>query len=150
MNKPPFIVDDFVAPPCFGEIRLLYEDEDILLIDKPSGLLTLSGKNPLNKDSVHHRLVTGQLAEGAAKTKCQAYPSATLVHRLDFGTSGIMLVALNKRATSLLGLQFQERKISKAYIAMLEGQLKEDSGVIELPIAKGLFPLQQICWETGF
>lgn len=50
-------VDTFIAPPCLGQIRVLYQDSDILLIDKPSGLLSLSGKNPLNLDSVHYRLV---------------------------------------------------------------------------------------------
>ena len=49
--------DNFIAPLCTDEIRILFRDEHILLIDKPSGLLSLSGKNPLNKDSVHFRLV---------------------------------------------------------------------------------------------
>ncbi len=162
MTTAPAIIDDFIAPPCHGEIRILYQDEDILLIDKPSGLLSLSGKNPLNKDSVHHRLVTGQLKGSAgtlgtakqapdAQQQAPAFPSATLVHRLDFGTSGIMLVALNKAANGLLGKQFQARSVRKRYIAMLQGQLKQDQGMIEYPIAKDPpnFPLQKICPETG-
>jgi len=138
------IVDDFIAPPCHEEIKILYQDEDILLIDKPSGLLSLSGKNPLNKDSVHYRLVQGRL-------NGRAFPTATLVHRLDFGTSGIMVVALNKQVNSLLGKQFQDRIVSKSYIAILEGHLDNDQGCIELPIAKDKpnFPLQKICEETG-
>ncbi len=145
------IVDDFIAPPCYGEIRILYQDEDILLIDKPSGLLSLSGKNPLNKDSVHYRLVQGQLKGPVVKQERRAFPTATLVHRLDFGTSGIMLVALNKQVNALLGKQFQERTISKSYIAVLQGQLKNDEDVIEFPIAKDKpnFPLQKICLDTG-
>ena len=75
--------DSFIAPPCHAEIEILFQDEHLLLINKPSGLLSLSGKNPLNKDSVHFRLV-------------QDFPTATLLHRLDFGTSGIMIAALNK------------------------------------------------------
>ena len=150
------IVDDFIAPPCYGEIRILYQDEDILLIDKPSGLLSLSGKNPLNKDSVHYRLVQGRLVQGqlkgsVAKQEPQAFPTATLVHRLDFGTSGIMVVALNKPVNALIGKQFQARTVSKCYIAILEGQLKDDKGSIEFPIAKDRpnFPLQKICDDTG-
>ena len=54
------IVDDFVAPVCNEFVHILYQDNDILLINKPSGLLSLSGKNPLNWDSVHYRLVHGQ------------------------------------------------------------------------------------------
>jgi tRNA pseudouridine32 synthase/23S rRNA pseudouridine746 synthase len=68
------IVDTFIAPPCAATIEILFEDEHLLLINKPSGLLSLSGKNPQNLDSVHHRLV-------------QDYPGCALVHRLDFGTS---------------------------------------------------------------
>ena len=52
-NLKAEIVDDFVAPACFEDIKVLFEDEYLLAINKPSGLLILSGKNPLNKDSVH-------------------------------------------------------------------------------------------------
>jgi tRNA pseudouridine32 synthase / 23S rRNA pseudouridine746 synthase len=131
-------VDTFVAPPCHAEISILFQDEHLLLVNKPSGLLSLSGKNPLNKDSVHYRLV-------------QDFPGATLVHRLDFGTSGIMIVALNKAVNAFIGKQFQEGKVSKTYTALLYGHLQHDKGVIEFPIAKDMdnFPLQKICYETG-
>ena len=146
MITPHTVIDDFIAPPCYGEIRILYQDEELLLIDKPSGLLSLSGKNPLNKDSVHHRLVKGRLVQGH-----RPFPTATLVHRLDFGTSGIMVVALNKQINGLLGKQFQARTVNKCYIAILEGQLNEDQGFIKYPIAKDRpnFPLQKICLDTG-
>ncbi|OUS04893.1 RNA pseudouridine synthase [Gammaproteobacteria bacterium 42_54_T18] len=151
MIIPPTLIDDFIAPPCYDEISILYQDEDMLLINKPSGLLSLSGKNPLNKDSVHYRLVQGQLKGPVAKQEHRAFPTATLVHRLDFGTSGIMLVALNKQVNGLLGKQFQARTVSKCYIAILEGQPKDDEGFIEFPIAKDKpnFPLQKICLDTG-
>ena len=106
------LVVEFIAPPCHEQIDVLYEDASILLIHKPSGLLSLSGKNPLNKDSVHYRLT-------------QDYPTATLVHRLDFGTSGIMLVALNKTVNANLTKQFQARTIRKKYIAFLEEGLNQ-------------------------
>jgi len=128
--------DDFVAPPCQEAIEILYEDASILLINKPSGLLSLSGKNPLNKDSVHHRLV-------------QTHPSARLLHRLDLGTSGIMLVALNKAANTALTKQFQARSIKKQYTAVLLGHLEKDQLTIQAPVARGLFPRQVICEETG-
>jgi len=130
--------DTFIAPPCHAEIRILFQDDAILLIDKPSGLLSLSGKNPLNRDSVHFRLV-------------QRFPTATLVHRLDFGTSGIMLVALNKPVNAQLTKQFQTGTINKTYTALLHGHVKNDTGLIELPIAKDPpnFPLQKICFVSG-
>ncbi|MGB6135238.1 MAG: pseudouridine synthase [Shewanella sp.] len=129
---------EFIAPPCDGVIDILYQDEHLLLINKPSGLLSLSGKNPLNKDAVHYRLV-------------QDFPTATLLHRLDFGTSGIMLVALNKQVNGLLTQQFQQRIIGKTYTAVLYGDLPNEQGEIDLPIAKDVehFPLMKICHDTG-
>ncbi|QIR15289.1 RluA family pseudouridine synthase [Shewanella aestuarii] len=131
-------MSEFIAPPCLGQIEVLYQDEDILLINKPSGLLSLSGKNPLNIDSVHHRLVN-------------MFPSATLLHRLDFGTSGIMLVALNKQANGILTKQFQQGMIDKTYTAILFGDLDDNQGDIDLPIAKDIdnFPYMKICHQTG-
>lgn len=131
-------IDAFIAPPCHDEISILFQDEYLLLINKPSGLLSLSGKNPLNKDSVHFRLV-------------QDFPTATLVHRLDFGTSGIMIVALNKSVNAQIGKQFQNGNIRKVYTAILHGHLPHNHGTIEFPIAKDTanFPLQKICYATG-
>ncbi len=131
-------VDSFIAPPCHAEIEVLFQDEHLLLINKPNGLLSLSGKNPLNKDSVHFRLV-------------RDFPTATLLHRLDFGTSGMMIVALNKTVNADIGKQFQLGLINKTYTAVLYGHLTEDRGLIEYPIAKDVdnFPLQKICYATG-
>jgi len=130
--------DTFIVPVCHEQIEILYQDEHILLINKPTRLLSLSGKHPLNKDSVHFRLV-------------QDFPTATLAHRLDFGTSGIMLVALNKGVNGILTKQFQSRSLSKTYTALLHGHLKRDQGCIEFPIAKDRdnFPLQKICYQDG-
>ncbi|MGN7788336.1 RluA family pseudouridine synthase [Enterobacter sp. 22452] len=132
------IVDNFIAPPCPDEIEILWQDEHLLLIDKPSGLLSLSGKNPQNLDSVHYRLV-------------QNYPGCTLVHRLDFGTSGIMVIARNKAINAALCHQFSQRAVKKVYSALLCGHVENDEGVIDAPIAKdpALFPLMSICAVTG-
>ncbi len=130
--------DPFIAPPCKEDIEILYQDEYLLLINKPTKLLSLSGKHPLNKDSVHFRLV-------------QDFPTATLLHRLDFGTSGLLVVALNKQINGEITKQFQDRKVSKSYTAVLHGQLASDEGIIDYPIAKDKanFPLQKICYDTG-
>tara|TARA_R100001377_G_scaffold84936_1_gene69680 strand:- start:28 stop:741 length:714 start_codon:yes stop_codon:yes gene_type:complete len=139
------VVDDFVAPVCDGIVEILYQDQDILLINKPSGLLSLSGKNPRNWDSVHHRLVHGQAGHSPA------FPEAKLPHRLDFGTSGIMVVGLNEAAAQHLNRQFQTRSVEKHYVAILEGWLAQDQGRISAPIAKDKahFPVVQICLRTG-
>ena len=123
--------DNFVAPPCLEKIIILYQDDDLLLINKPSGLLSLSGKNPLNKDSVHHRLV-------------QIFPTALMLHRLDLGTSGIMIIALNKATNKAITQQFQQRTIKKSYTAILRGQLEHSDGIIDAAIARGQFPRQII------
>lgn len=128
--------DPFIAPTCLESIKILHQDESILLINKPSGLLSLSGKHPLNKDSVHFRLV-------------QDFPDARLLHRLDFGTSGIMLVALNKQINGILTRQFQAKTITKTYTALLQGHVTPEHGTISAPIARGEFPLQKICRDTG-
>lgn len=128
------IFDSFIAPPCHQQIEILYQDEHLVLIDKPAGLLSLSGKNPQNLDSVHHRLV-------------QLFPGCTLVHRLDFGTSGLMVVARNKAINAALCQQFSQRNVTKVYRALLCGHLQQNDGVIDAAIAKdpALFPLMSIC-----
>lgn len=135
LQIPP---DDFVAPVCHQQLSIVYQDEHIVIVNKPSGLLSLSGKNPLNWDSVHYRLV-------------RLFPTARLVHRLDLGTSGLLIVALNKPANGHIGKQFQQKTVKKRYIAMLAGHVPNAAGVIDLPIAKDElnFPLQKICHQTG-
>lgn len=132
------IIDTFIAPPCHNEVEILYQDEHLVLINKPSGLLSLSGKNPQNLDSVHHRLV-------------KTFPGCTLVHRLDFGTSGLMVIARNKAINAALCQQFSQRAVTKVYSALLCGHLDNNEGVIDAPIAKdpALFPLMSICAING-
>ncbi|WP_067707286.1 RluA family pseudouridine synthase [Erwinia sp. ErVv1] len=132
------IFDTFIAPPCHDSIEILYQDEHLVLINKPAGLLSLSGKNPQNLDSVHHRLV-------------QTFPGCTLVHRLDFGTSGLMVIARNKAINAALCHQFSQRTVTKVYSALLCGHLDDDEGVIDAAIAKdpALFPLMSVCSIHG-
>ena len=72
-----------------------------------------------------------------------------MIHRLDLGTSGIMVIALNKDISRILNRQFSERRVTKTYTALLAGQVVQERGTIDLPIAKGEFPYQIICHETG-
>jgi tRNA pseudouridine32 synthase/23S rRNA pseudouridine746 synthase len=134
MIKP----DPFIAPVCHESINIVFQDEHLLIINKPSGLLSLSGKNPLNKDSVHYRLV-------------QQYPTATMAHRIDFGTSGVMVLALNKTVNGHLTRQFQDRTVGKTYTAILRGHIANDTGSIDIPIIKDAdnFPYQKVCYTTG-
>lgn len=132
------IIDTFIAPPCKESVNVLYQDDYVLAVNKPSGLLSLSGKNPLNKDSVHYRLV-------------QQFPSALMAHRLDFGTSGVLLLALDKTSNACLTKQFQQRSVEKRYMSILLGHIENADGRVSVPIARDPpnFPRQKICWETG-
>ncbi len=114
---------DYVVPRCDKQVRIIYQDEHLLLIDKPEFLLSVPGRGPQNNDSVITRLQ-------------QDYPTARIVHRLDLDTSGIMIVPLSAAALSALGRMFQHRQINKEYHALVFGRPRDRHGCIDLPIAR--------------
>lgn len=126
----------FILPPCDGEIQILCDEQDFLLINKPTRLLSVPGRHPQNRDSVISRLQVD-------------YPTASIVHRLDFDTSGVMVIPLNKPALSHISKQFQARTVSKHYTAVVAGLMMRDEGVIDLPIAAGEGPRYKICLGSG-
>ena len=104
------------------KLDILYEDDYLLVINKPAGMLSVPGKG--DADSVYHRLRI-------------LYPEATgpiIVHRLDMATSGLLLAAKTKEAHQNLQAQFKNRTIQKRYIALLEGEVPQDEGEIRLPL----------------
>jgi tRNA pseudouridine32 synthase/23S rRNA pseudouridine746 synthase len=113
----------YVVPLCEKQIKIIYEDEHLLLVDKPEFLLSVPGRRPENHDSVITRLQ-------------QDYPTARIAHRLDLDTSGIMVVPLNAGTLSALGRMFQRREIKKEYQALVFGTLRDQHGCIDLPIAR--------------
>jgi tRNA pseudouridine32 synthase/23S rRNA pseudouridine746 synthase len=126
----------FILPPCDGEIEILREEPDFLLINKPTRLLSVPGRHPQNRDSVISRLLPD-------------YPGAAIVHRLDFDTSGVMVIPLNKPALSHISKQFQARTVSKHYTAVVAGLMTQEEGVIDLPITSDDGPKYKICHTTG-
>ena len=130
---PPYLVPHSQAP-----IHLIYEDTDLLLVDKPHHLLSVPGRHPLNHDSLIRRLQ-------------RRYPDVQAVHRLDLDTSGLMVVPKHRKSLAELARQFQRREIEKEYTAIVWGEVKEDTGSIELPIATDWpnRPKQIICEERG-
>lgn len=133
------VFDDLaVLPKCMDEVEILQRDPSFLLINKPTRLLSVPGRHPQNRDSVIARLLAD-------------FPSAAIVHRLDFDTSGIMVIPLNKAALSHISKQFQARTTHKTYIAVVNGLMRDDSGVIDLPIAPDMEqrPKYKVCAETG-
>lgn len=126
----------FVLPVCDEPVQLLLQDDDFLLVNKPARLLSVPGRHPQNRDSVIARMQ-------------QQFPSASIVHRLDFDTSGIMVLPLNKAALSHISKQFQARTLSKHYVAVVAGLVAQNEGVIDLPIAQAEAPKYKICRQTG-
>ena len=130
--------DIYIVPPCDRPVNILYQDEHLLLIDKPDLLLSIPGRHPLNQDCMISRIRVD-------------FPGASVVHRLDLDTSGIMVVPLTKAVHSHISRQFQERRVEKSYQAIVFGLVAEDSGEITLPIAPDWSdrPRQKICEERG-
>lgn len=102
-------------------LSIIYQDDDLLIVNKPSELLTVPGKDPKHADSLINRVN-------------RVFPNAKIVHRLDMATSGILCLAMNKAAHRHLSMQFQERETSKRYIARIYGQLKTKTGSVDLPL----------------
>ena len=128
----------FVYSPPKIPLDILYIDEDVLVVNKPSGLLSVPGKDLKHRDSLELRV------------KAQ-YPNSFLVHRLDMDTSGIMIFALNKNTQKLLNMQFEKRMIKKLYEARVFGNMKENNGSIDLPLTVDWpkRPLQKVDIKEG-
>lgn len=135
MDENPLLLN-----PAEGKVlEVVYEDDQIVIINKPAEFLSVPGKTIL--DSVQTRMH-------------QKYPDASgplLVHRIDMSTSGILLVAKNKDAHQFLQDQFIRKTVKKRYVALLEGELEKDRGIIELPLRLDIEdrPRQLVCFENG-
>ncbi|CCN69866.1 RluA family pseudouridine synthase [Vibrio nigripulchritudo] len=121
------------------EIDILYQDEAIVVVNKPSEFLSVPGR--FIQDSVYHRLQERFLdVEGPF-----------VIHRLDMSTSGILVFALTKRANKSLQKQFITRHVQKRYVALIEGSPESDNGEIHLPMRGDPDdrPRQLVCYEHG-
>ncbi|WP_338378267.1 pseudouridine synthase [uncultured Flavobacterium sp.] len=121
------------------DISIVYDDEHLVLINKPAEFLSVPGKQI--KDSVYQRVAT-------------LYPNATgplIVHRLDMSTSGIMILAKSEEIYKALQSQFIKRTIKKRYVALLDGIIQENKGFIDFPLRVDLDdrPRQLVCYEHG-
>ncbi|MRI32741.1 RNA pseudouridine synthase [Endozoicomonas sp. OPT23] len=111
----------FIVPPCPEELAELYRDDQIVVVSKPSGLLSVPGRPPNDSDSALGRL--------------QAInPESRVVHRLDMSTSGLMVFALNADSHRHLSRQFQDRKVKKGYAAEVWGKPEKPEGEVNLPL----------------
>ncbi|CAM3547175.1 RluA family pseudouridine synthase [Flavobacterium gelidilacus] len=130
----------FEQNPAEGkDISIIYDDDYLVLINKPAEFLSVPGKQI--KDSVYQRVK-------------DLYPNATgplIVHRLDMSTSGIMILAKNEDVYKELQSQFIKRTIKKRYVALLDGIIEENEGFIDFPLRVDLDdrPRQLVCYEHG-
>jgi len=109
------------TPPPHNKNDIVYEDDNLLLVNKPSGLLSVPGRGDDKQDCLISRIMTD-------------YSDALIVHRLDMDTSGLILLARNKDCQRMLSYLFQQRKINKTYTAVVDGIIKKDYGEINLPL----------------
>lgn len=125
-------------PPLEPWLHILYQDDHIMVVNKPSGLLSVPGRLEEHKDSVMTRIQ-------------RDYPQAESVHRLDMATSGVLVVALTKAAERELKRQFREREPEKSYVARIWGHPQQDEGLVDLPLICDWpnRPMQKVCFETG-
>ena len=126
------------APVQRPAFEVLYQDNDIVVLNKPSGLLSVPGKAFVHKDSLQTRVQ-------------RVWPTATIVHRLDMATSGIMIMALNKDSHRHISKQFETRMVSKTYYANIYGIPTSLNGTIELPLICDWpnRPKQMVDYERG-
>lgn len=124
-----------------GEVTFIYEDEWLIAVDKPTGLLSVPGRYADRQDSIWSRL-------------CNLLPDGVTlasVHRLDQETSGILLLARDRQTHRELSQQFRQRQVHKVYEALLAGFVRVEQGTIELPLwgDPENRPYQQVDWQRG-
>ncbi len=109
------------------ELPIIYEDDNVLVVDKPSGVISHARGRYFDEPSVASfvRQKTGQKGERSG-----------IVHRLDRATSGIMICAKNQETLSFLQKQFSQRKVKKTYMAIIEGSMPSEEGLIDMPIGR--------------
>lgn len=115
------------APPATTPLEVIHRDERILVLNKPMGLLSVPGIGEDKADCLARRAAT-------------EFPGARIVHRLDRDTSGVIILALDAEAHRELSRQFHDREVSKQYIAVVDGVVRDDQGRIDLPMRKDMDP----------
>ena len=129
--------DNFIYAPPQDPLEILYEDDDLLVINKPAGLLSVPGRLPEHHDSAYLRVLA-------------RIPAAKITHRLDMATSGILMFAKHRDAEVAVSKMFQARQVSKHYTALVQGQVL-GSGEVNVPLIVDWDnrPRQMVHYELG-
>jgi len=133
------MINDFhYDPPTDPWLETIYQDKDMIVFNKPAGILSVPGRDIERHDSMYSRLLA-------------KHPDSHTVHRLDLATSGVIIFALRKDAEKALKRQFQERETQKIYYARVFGHIKEKTGCIDTPLGKDVEhpPKHKIDHEKG-
>ncbi|MDC8832427.1 pseudouridine synthase [Alteromonas gilva] len=119
-------------------LTVLHRDDDIIVLNKPSGLLSVTGNRPSHKDALSSRVQ-------------RVFPTASVVHRLDWATSGVIVMAMHKAANRSLSHQFHHRITHKRYFARVHGIVSQQQGSIDLPLSTNASdrPTQRVDTEQG-
>lgn len=112
-------------------LNIVYEDEDVLVIDKPSGMVVHPGSG-----NFHHTLVNALLYYTKNLSDCNGYARPGIVHRIDKDTSGLLLVAKNNQAHAILADDFAHKRVKRKYVALVKGVLKHNHITIDAPIGR--------------
>lgn len=129
--------DNFIYTPPQDPLEIVYEDEDLLVINKPAGLLSVMGRLPEHQDSAYLRVL-------------ETYPAAKVTHRLDMATSGLLMFAKHRDAEVAISKMFQARTVKKYYVALVQGQIQSE-GSVEVPLITDWEnrPRQMVHFELG-
>lgn len=132
------LTTEFQYQPPTTALQVIFQDKDVLVVNKPSGLLTNPGKGAHLSDCLLSRVQA-------------EFPTALLVHRLDMATSGLVVFALRRKAEAALKQQFANRTVKKTYLARVHGTPKPPSGLIDVPLTADLTapPRNKVCFIEG-
>lgn len=106
-------------------LDIIHCDDDLLAVDKPTGLLAVPGRGADKQDCLYNRVL-------------ERFPDALMVHRLDMDTSGLMVFARTPEAQRNISMQFEKREVEKTYVAIVEGVVESNAGMVDYPMRKDM------------
>lgn len=129
--------NDFIYTPPQEPLEIIYEDEDLVVVNKPAGLLSVMGRLPEHQDSAYLRIL-------------ETFPTAKVTHRLDMATSGLLMFSKHRDAEVAVSKMFQARTVKKYYVALVQGQIQAE-GSVEVPLITDWEnrPRQMVHFELG-
>ena len=137
-SQPSATPDVVYSPPPDEGLDLAFQDEHLIVVNKPTGLLSVPGRGEGRDDCLISRVQ-------------QRFADALIVHRLDMATSGLLLLARGPDMQRRLSLLFQKREVDKRYIALVHGLMSQAQGEVDLPLITDWphRPMQMVCHERG-